>query len=264
MNYKKVLFWSILALVLVMPLIAAQSEATTTFTQDLNNFISGAGNVVKTFTITLLGQNASTDAAGYFLVLALVLLVVFGLLDSIKIFTANPWINFGIAAVVGILGTRYIPKDSITGLSTPATALVALIVVGVPLLIVFLVTTRDERLKPHARLIWTIYIVMGIVLFVYNYTKATKQVQAIIGVGILLGIIGWIFAKRLAAIGTLQEDVKNMRKGLSEQREILVAKIEELREAQARAKTPEKIAAIEARIAEDEKALGALIYKTGG
>jgi hypothetical protein len=100
----------------------------------------------------------------------LVAIVVFGVFDSVKLLGGNDKsrfvINLLIAIVAGLIGVRFIPENAIQALAAPSTALTALITLGIPFLVVFLlirkkVTNPTAQLGPmQQRIIWGIYLAL--------------------------------------------------------------------------------------------------------
>ena len=148
---------------LVIPMVAAYSWAD--FSKGIENMTDGLSPLLK----LLIGSAHvdGTNTAAVLLMLALVFLAVYGILSPMNIFGNNQWVNAGIALIVAILGIRFLPDNFVAMLATPSSALVAIIVAGVPLIILLSLTKR-EMIRPYSRIIWIIFAIINLILGLYN------------------------------------------------------------------------------------------------
>jgi len=152
---------SLLALsVFVINLVSA-------FGPNLKDLINSSGSGFWSNLVGFIfGASITTDIFTLLLMFVLAALVIFGLLESVNLFegdTLKGWI----AVIVALIGIRFLPSNFLSLLATPSSALVAIIVGGLPMLILFQVT-KKAQFKPYARTIWGVYAFICIFLGVYN------------------------------------------------------------------------------------------------
>ncbi len=137
------------------------------------------------------------------LVFILVSVVMFGIFDKVSIFgKKNKWINFVIGGVLGLIGVRFLPDDIIIGLSTPTTALTALIFAGLPFLAVYFIantnfTDNKGNNTVFPKFIWLAYSVFVLIMSIINYVKTPNLATLLIG--IVFAILGFVM---MATIST--------------------------------------------------------------
>jgi hypothetical protein len=242
-NLQKFFLFSIIALMIIMPLVSAYSwEELNT---DLQSTVSG----IKPVLTYIIGKENtdSNQTIAAILMFFLVILVTYGILGSINMFSQT-WVNGGIAFLVALIGIRFLDPKLISTLATPSSALVAGIVIGIPFLIVLLVTTKNEHVKEHGKIIWTAYIILNVILLLYNWSKSDSSVKTTILVGTVLGIIGLLIYKKLGKIEELAKEVKSIEGSQKAQQQIAEAKIKQLEEALARAENKEEREEIKKRL----------------
>ena len=117
----------------------------------------------------------------------LILTVIFGILSSVNIFETKKQskkgtlINLIISASLGLLGIRFLPENLISSLATPATAMVALIIAGMPFLLIHVITgkwLKERNAINKVRTIWIIYFLLIIGLIINNIISQTRAERA--------------------------------------------------------------------------------------
>jgi len=149
------------------------------FAGALTNFIDGVQQVGEPLFGALFGNYATTSEL-FIQVLAflLVVLVIYGLLDTMGIFGNKGWVNFLIGVVIAVLGIRFLPQGFLQEAAIPSSALVALLVMGVPFILVgFLIQKIESTIARRA--LWVAYGVIILILWIYNldntYLSATAK-----------------------------------------------------------------------------------------
>ncbi len=142
-------------------------------------------------------ENSSIDRI---LIFILVLVVMFGVLNVSGIFKTKKngkesngvLINLLISVAVGLLGMRGLPDDFISSIVTPASALIALIVGGIPFILVNAMAknmiNKDNDKISEVRIVWIVYALLMFGLSFYNYYQA-RNVATVLPL-ILFGAIG--------------------------------------------------------------------------
>jgi len=121
--------------------------------------------------IALFGKS---DTGGQLLVqilaFLLVMFVVYGILDTFNMFGDKGWLHLLVGGIVAVIGIRFMPPNFLESLTTPSSALVALIFFGMPFLVVFFIGRKLEN--PYARrAMWVVYTVTIGALWIYNWSK---------------------------------------------------------------------------------------------
>lgn len=160
---------------------------------DFKTLLSKADGTAPAWLNFVLGKAAEQDVFTAVLMFALVALVIYGLVKPMNIFGESKAINWSIAGIVSLIGIRFLPAGFLGMLATPSSALVAVIVAGVPLLIL-LGITKNENVAPYSRYVWGSYAVVCIILGLYNMfgvvNETTKQVNLF---GWDMSVIGAVF-----------------------------------------------------------------------
>jgi hypothetical protein len=119
----------------------------------------------------------------------LVLVIIYGLLDQVKI-VKKGWMNFVIGLIVSLIGIRFLPADLLASMTEPASALVALIFLGIPFLVAgFLIMKVDKG--PMRRAFWIAYGVLVLVMFIYKWNElGFKDSYAWVDFILLIAILG--------------------------------------------------------------------------
>ncbi len=172
---KKIGIYAILVLMIVSmasSVLAASVGEVGTAVQGAINYGVAASQPI--FQYIFGNYNATgNEFAINVLVFFLVLLVIYGLLDVIKIFGDKRGINFLISAIIALIGIRFMPEGFLQTMATPSSALVAVILLGLPFIILFLIGTK---LPPMARrVMWVLYGVIILVLWIYNWSNPAVQ-----------------------------------------------------------------------------------------
>ncbi|MCR4284629.1 MAG: hypothetical protein NUV97_01130 [archaeon] len=106
----------------------------------------------------LLGFDGTND---FMMVLAFLMaaIVVVSTLDSINIFgesKSGHLVNFFVGMIVAVIGVRFMPSTLWNGLSSPASAFIATILVGLPFLVMFFITMKIKSRLAN-KVIWLVY-----------------------------------------------------------------------------------------------------------
>ena len=192
MNFK--LFGSLVILsMILMPIVSAYSWAQ--FDTDLAGGITRVEPVLKYIIgFSLANSDNATTAV---LMLILVFLVIYGILSPMEIFGDKEWVNVGIAALVAIIGVRFLPENLISIIVTPTTALFAAIVIGAPMLILLGITMK-ARVITYAKPIWWTYAGLCIFLGIYNLGKDTPRgIAYVFLVAAIIAVIIGIFIRKI-------------------------------------------------------------------
>lgn len=156
-TFLSVLMLSVFAVSLVS---AAETGSGLDLGGQMQNFIDGAVGVLSPVTSLLFGADKSTGDAGFVTLMAFLLtcLVVYGVLNPIKIFGENEWINGGIAVIVALIGARFIPVEMLRSFTLPSEGLVGALFLIIPFFIVgSLVMKAPANLR---KVLWTVYAVI--------------------------------------------------------------------------------------------------------
>ena len=253
---------SILISVLLVSLLAINLVAAQGFAEGFTGFIDGFKDALRPIFETLFGAAAGGgELATQILVFLLVVFIIYGVLDVSGLFGRRTWVNIAIGVIVAILGIRFLPSGFLQGLTTPASALVAILVMGIPFLILFLIIERTEKMNSVVRrIIWVAYAVLVFVLWVYNFTNpniptTAKAIYPLILIACLLAF---------AFDGTLQK----LFRGAKIAREVeatenvelqrAIARLDDLKQRLGRATNEEQRTQITDQIKAQKEALKAL------
>ena len=174
MNWKKLGVYSVLLLMfipmLAVSVFAAPVTPATVSTSVTTAISYGAAAIEPVFKYIFgeYGGNGNEFAIRV-LVFALVTLVIYGVLAGVKIFGDKPWINMVIGLIISLIGIRFMPAGLLESLATPSSALLAVILFGLPFIILFFI---GKNLPTAARkVMWIVYAVIIFVLWIYNWTR---------------------------------------------------------------------------------------------
>jgi len=202
MRNSKVFSVLLICLVLtsfLMSNVAAQGAAQK-FGDAIKGIIDGikaGGNPIFS---ALFGTSAGTQEL-FIQILAflLVMFVVYGVLSMTNIFGEDRgWLNVVIGAIIAIIGIRFIPAGFLKQMAIPSSAFVALIVLGMPFIILFFLVSSLPSLVRRA--IWTVYGVLILVMWVYNYDNKFWYVYWVIIAACIVafwfdGVVGRFFRR---------------------------------------------------------------------
>lgn len=164
-------------------------------------FQSGESSTISSMLNFILGKAAEQDVFTVILMLVLVTLVIYALVKPMDIFGSSVGINWGISFIVALLGVRFLPADFLTIIATPSSALVAVIVAGVPLL-VLLGITRNSNVLPYVRYVWWAYAATCLILGFYNLAGVSTTVDKVNLFGWDMSVVSAVFFV-LAIIGII-------------------------------------------------------------
>ncbi len=148
----------------------ATTPATTSsggFSGGITKFIDGLQESGKPIFNALLGK---TDDGGELftkiLAFLLVMFIVYGVLSTVGILGSKNWINLIIGGIVAILGIRFLPPGFIEGMAVPSSAFVAVLVLGIPFILLhFLIKDLPSSGR---RAVWVAFGVLILILWIYN------------------------------------------------------------------------------------------------
>ncbi|MBU3912766.1 MAG: hypothetical protein KKB21_01480 [Nanoarchaeota archaeon] len=193
---KKIGVYSILLLMLI-PMLAASVMAADITPATVSNNVQSAINygvaAAEPVLKYILGDYKSqgNEFAIRILVLALVTLVIYGVLAGVKIFGEKPWINMTIGIIISLIGIRFMPAGFLESLATPSSALLAVILFGLPFIILFYI--GKELPSTARRVMWVVYGVIIFVLWIYNWSRPETSGWNWIYIGFVVacGIAFW-------------------------------------------------------------------------
>ncbi|MCR4323434.1 MAG: hypothetical protein NUV37_00485 [Nanoarchaeota archaeon] len=126
-------------------------------------------NLVSELFMTILGpifkavlgldQTGQNNAFLMVLTFLLASIVIVSTLDSVNIFgesKAGHLANFFVGIIVAIIGVRFMPKDLWMSLTSPASAFIATLLIGLPFLAMFFITMKI-RSRLANKVIWLVY-----------------------------------------------------------------------------------------------------------
>ena len=141
----------------------------------------------------LLGATASGENLFVkILVFLLIILVVYAVLDRVGPFKEKTWVQLGIGLVFAILGVRFIPEDLLVALLIPSSALVGVLVVGIPFLIFGYILYTSVESSIARRIGWAAFSAFLIVLFFYNVAATEGALKAWHWIYPVLFVVCWI------------------------------------------------------------------------
>jgi len=248
--------------VLSINFVAAEEtavDAAVNFVTGSIDFLQRAGDPI----FRALFGSTELAGAGLFLqilVFALVVFVIFSVLDVVNI-SDNDWINWGIGAIVAIIGIRFMPPGLLETMALPSTAFVAAIVLVIPFILVGMIVFRFKDFPAVRKGLWIGYAVIVIILGIYNYQET--------GAGWVnwYWIYFWIAVACVVAFwfdGTLQKWVRNAgisgetEKVTNVELERAMARMDDLKARLGRASNKGQRVQIERAIHDQEEAIKAL------
>ncbi|MEK6850660.1 MAG: hypothetical protein AABX85_03745 [Nanoarchaeota archaeon] len=230
----------------------------------ITDFINGIKTVGKPIFKTLLGQ-AENETGELFVIkilaFILVTMVIYGTVSVANIFGDKGWINFVIGLVVALIGIRFLPDNFLSSMAIPSSALVATIVLLLPLVVLIMIGSKIKN--PIVRkVLYVTYAVAVILLWFYNYANENLR-------GSTIGL--WMYPlTALACIlllifdGTIQgllnkgKAARVLEQTNSTEINRIKAKIEDLQTSLANAQTDQQRKDIEKQISNLKKNLGAM------
>jgi len=176
MKTKNLFLIVLLSLMLIMPMVSA----ATTWSEDVTAFLNGVISVAKPVFTLLFGNNAifgndvysGQTLAIQILVFALVSIFIYGLMDKIGPFQGKGWLNLIIGALVAIIGIRFLPPGMLEAAAMPSSAFVAILVMGLPLLLLFYILEGSVKSPGVRRAVWACYAALIAWLWMYNLDNA--------------------------------------------------------------------------------------------
>jgi len=164
------------------------SRSVTTIANTIDGALQGSEPLLKYLIGSEMIQTGNTVPA--FLMLLLVFLVIYGILSPMHIFGENEGINLSIAAIVSILGVRFLPTNLVEVLTTPSSALFAIIVLGTPMLILYAITTKSgSAAKKFSKFVWWAYAILMLVILLIRWNELTSIVRWVFAAAIVLAVL---------------------------------------------------------------------------
>jgi len=177
-----------------MPVMASLVSAVTA--DEAGNFatntIDGIQKVGKPILDFLFGQiptdvtSPGNELAMQVLAFLLVMLIVYGVLSTVKIFGEKTWINFALGAIIALIGIRFMPSGFLSQMATPSSAFVALLILGIPFFLLFWIIESKITNKAARRAAWAVFAVLIIVLWTYNVTADFWYIYPLIIIGCII------------------------------------------------------------------------------
>jgi hypothetical protein len=236
MNNKKISF-AFLAILMVSVFATTLVSAVPVSGNGVTNFLKGVANVASPITLFLFGQGKSTGEGGFVALMAfiLTLLVIAGIITSMKIFGDKAGINWAISAIVALIGVRFISVDALKAFTLGSQGLVGALFLIVPFVVVATLILRANS-EAVRKILWVVYAAVMAALLAYNWGASPAWSSFYF---VYLGIIGICIVLFLMD-GTIQRffrkaDFERQISG-SEDNQIYIAEgeIKELNEALAR------------------------------
>ncbi len=257
-------FWAsllIVSLVLMQFIFAADTPAATTstktFTQNIVSLITSMVDIAtqagKPLFSALLGSvNSGGDLFAKVLIFLLVLLIVVAVLDTVELFSNNIWLQYGIGVIISILGVRFLPNDMIQAIAFPSSVFVATIAIGLPFVLfgVALYKIIDNTYIRRAG--WTLFIVVLIVLWVYNSDKEFFFIYPLFLIGC---IIAFWFDGTLKRWFSVAKTTRTLEGVSSVSRNRIIAEIRDLEGALSSATSAKQRKDIQEQIKDKREAL---------
>lgn len=172
-----VLLISVLVMSLMAGIVVAQfanpggasSSATGKFGSAITRVIDGLKEGGNPLFSALFGTTTgSQELFIQILAFMLVMFVVYGVLSTVNIFGEDRgWLNMLIGAIISIIGIRFIPDGFLTQMALPSSAFVAVLILGIPFVMLFYLIQNLPKLARRA--IWTVYGVLLFFMWIYNY-----------------------------------------------------------------------------------------------
>ena len=166
-----ILFAGLILSMLVLPSVSALNSQTD-IGQIIEAVMNGVSDILeKSGLHTILGGKG-TDPGEIFarlLVLILIIFVVYGLLDTIKL-VDTAWINGVIGIIIGLLGIYFLPDGFVKTLALPSGAFAAALTLGIPFLLYSYIVEyklSGDGKKIARMLAWVVFI--GLIAFMLGY-----------------------------------------------------------------------------------------------
>ncbi|MEI7718856.1 MAG: hypothetical protein WCI72_03225 [archaeon] len=175
MNSKKISF-AFLAILMVSVFAISMVSAASTWGSSVQGGIDNVMSAISPATKLLFGDKHNVDADSSFvtwMAFLLTLLVVAGILSPMKIFGEDKeGINWAIAAIVALVGTRFIPVEALKAFTLGSQGLVGALFLIVPFVVVATLIIRSTESSAVRKLSWTVYAVVMLALFVKAWNDA--------------------------------------------------------------------------------------------
>lgn len=186
MNQKRVLGVFVLS-VLMISMFAGfvSAQGAGEWVTNAIDTIAEVANPVLKYVLgpSLAGEDFFVKVLAFFLVT----LIFYAMMDMIKI-TDKGWINFAVGLIIAIIGVRYLPEGFLESMTEPASALVALLVLGLPFIFAFYLIEKVKS-TPARRAIWAAYGALILVLFFIKWAdKGFSESYAWVDLIILVAI----------------------------------------------------------------------------
>ncbi len=176
MNFNKKTSFVFLSLLMLSVFAVSFASAADNYVpvsgQGITAFLQGAVNLVSPVTSFLFGAGKSTGDSGFIALMAflLTLLVVAGILSPMQIFGDKAGINWAIAAIVALIGVRFVSIDVLRSFTLGSEGLVGALFLIVPFIVV---ATLIMKSGPAIRkLLWIVYAVVMLALLLYNWNSS--------------------------------------------------------------------------------------------
>ena len=162
--------------VLVSQIVSAQIDPVKVETK-AGQIIYSAISIIKPFFNILLNLEPGTKLGGddvmKILAFSMVLIIIYGLLETIKIINIedkeglSTFLNFLLGVIVSTIGIRFLPPNLLSALTAPSSAFVLMIFFGLPF--VFTYFLLKDKPNYMQRTAWIIYFILMIIVVIYNY-----------------------------------------------------------------------------------------------
>ncbi|MEK6908868.1 MAG: hypothetical protein AABX23_02345 [Nanoarchaeota archaeon] len=178
MLFKK--FKNVLSLILLFPLVSAQTSETIPFFSDLGNW----------FTNTLSFLFSTREIATKFLFSILLFMVLYTTVDVV--FKRKWYFTIGMTAIVTVLSVVLTPDDLLSAVLTNYGALGSAILTIIPLLIILIFTVRIQSALV-GRVLWMFYALYYFGFLLYMTLSGSEPFFSASHIPYFGAIIGGIF-----------------------------------------------------------------------
>lgn len=145
-----------------------------------NEGLSSLYDAVKPLLEVLIGDTSGTSTFIAKVLLALLIVaVLYGALSAsnVTIFTANPWVLWVTAIVLGILGVRFLDASTVATIMLPNTVFGIVVSAGIPF-VAYFILIRGFPVFPR-RVAWVFFAVVFLALWNVRYSE--------------LGQLSWVY-----------------------------------------------------------------------
>lgn len=226
----------------------------------MKSFIQGVTDVGKPIFEALLGSIGDSPEVFILKILSflLVTVIIYGTLSVVNIFGEKGWVNFVVGMIVSLIGLRFLPPNFLEAMAIPSSALVATIVLLMPLVVLILIGTKITSTVAR-KIFYITYGCIVIVLWFYNWNNTNLD-----GIRWLYPLVALACIALFLFDGTIQRfwgkasAQRTLEYTSSNTRDTIIGEIRNLESAMAAATDVKEINRLKKEIDIKKKALAAL------